>query len=221
MEYKLDYYGYVYQWTNTVTMMKYIGSHYGDVNDAYTGSGKWFKPAYNKSPEDFELSILEHVDIDCKTTLLKREQHYLDAVDNIQADIGYYNLNNYALGGGSHITSAHIKKRADTLRQKHAQNGLSDAERLSYKKKIETRLARVSQEGFTLAEQLQHNSYGYRVSVVTPDGIAFEFNSYSQASRTLGIDVGYGAKVCKKKDSFRGYKIEILSTPTVRCSKYK
>lgn len=33
--------------------MKYIGSHIGDINDGYIGSGKYFINAYNKNPEFF------------------------------------------------------------------------------------------------------------------------------------------------------------------------
>ena len=49
MKYKKDYYGYVYEWTNIKNDMKYIGSHYGAVDDYYTGSGKDFMVAYKLS----------------------------------------------------------------------------------------------------------------------------------------------------------------------------
>jgi hypothetical protein len=46
MEYKKDYFGYVYEWTNITNGMKYIGSHYGSVEDYYAGSGKDFMKEY-------------------------------------------------------------------------------------------------------------------------------------------------------------------------------
>jgi hypothetical protein len=50
--------GFVYLWTNTENGMKYIGSHKGDVNDSYIGSGVYFRRAYNKNPKKFERMLL-------------------------------------------------------------------------------------------------------------------------------------------------------------------
>ena len=49
MIFKKDYFGYVYKWTNIKNGKKYIGSHYGSVDDSYTGSGKYFKPYKGKA----------------------------------------------------------------------------------------------------------------------------------------------------------------------------
>lgn len=61
MEYKKDYFGYVYEWTNIINGMKYIGSHYRSVEDYYAGSGKDFMKAYKRSPESFVMKVLEYV----------------------------------------------------------------------------------------------------------------------------------------------------------------
>lgn len=217
MKYKIDYFGYVYQWTNKINNMKYIGSHYGNVLDSYTGSGKQFKPAYEKNPENFYMEVLEYLTVDCKKTLLKLEQKYLDSVNSIRENKEYYNLNNFSLGGSSHITQEHVNKRSATLREKHKKYGLSESERNSYKQKIQSRLNRIANTGFTEAEENQHNSYGYEVKITTPNGEVKIYPSCAKASKDLDIDVQYARKVCLTKDNFKGYKVETLEMPKIDC----
>ncbi len=217
MKYKIDYYGYVYEWTNIKTGKKYIGSHYGNVDDCYIGSGKAFKKAYVKNPDNFKMIVLEYLTINDKKLLLEIEQRWLDNIPNIRENKNYYNLNNYSTGGSSHITERHINKRAKTLKEKHLKYGLSDAEKNSYKKKIESRLKRISETGFTEKEKEQHAKYGYQVKITFPSGEKKIFDSCGKASRELGIDVQYGLKVCQKKLDFKGYKIVKLRDPIVDC----
>lgn len=218
MEYKKDYFGYVYEWTNITNGMKYIGSHYGSVEDYYAGSGKDFMKAYKRSPESFVMKVLEYVDKNNKKFLLEVEKKWLDSVPNIKDHPDYYNLNNDAVGGFGYITNEHIVKRAITLRQKHKKNGLSLKEQQSYKQKIKSRLDRIATKGFTDKERQQHARYGYQVSVTDANGSTTIYDSCGQASRTLGIDVQYGLKVCSTKHiDFKGYKIVKLRDPIVDC----
>lgn len=217
MKYKIDYYGYVYKWTNTTTGMMYIGSHYGSVDDSYTGSGKEFMPAYKSNPENFNMTVLEYVTVDDKKLLLCTEKKWLDSVNNIKDNPLYYNLNNDAAGGFGYINELHVQKRANTLKIKHAQHGLSQAEKLSYQKKIQTRLDRIATTGFTEKEQEQHSKYGYQVQITLPNGDVKIYSSCGAATRELKIDVQYGLKVCTKKIDFKGYKIVKLREPLVDC----
>ena len=217
MEYKKDYYGYVYKWTNSKNGLKYIGSHYGAVEDYYTGSGKNFMVAYKNSPQDFSMEVLEYVTANDKKLVLETEKQWLDSVPNIKDNPAYYNLNNDAVGGFGYITKDHIAKRAETLREKHAAKGLSTAERQSYKNKIQTRLNRIATTGFTQKEKEQHSKYGYQVQITLPTGEVRVYNSCGQASRDLDIDVQYGLVVCTKKIDFKGYKIVKLRDPIVDC----
>ena len=218
MKYKQDYYGYVYEWTNIKNGMKYIGSHYGAVDDYYTGSGRDFMIAYKSAPDDFVMTVLEYVCQDNKELVLLTEKKWLDSVPDIKNHPLYYNLNNDAVGGFGYITQEHIVKRAATLKQKHAMHGLSEAEIQSYKTKIQTRLDRIATAGFTEKEKEQHSKYGYQIRVTGPLGEIREYSSCGQASRDLGIDVQYGLKVCSSKGvDFKGYNIVKLRDPIVDC----
>lgn len=217
MVYKQDYYGYVYEWTNTSTGTKYIGSHYGSVDDYYIGSGKLFKIAYKNNPEAFVMKVLEYVTVNDKKTLLNIEKKWLSSVPNIKDHPDYYNLNNNAVGGFGYIDHTHILKRADTLKQKHKTRGLSKAEKKSYQRKIQTRLNRILLKGFTEKEKAQHSKYGYLVEVTDPVGKITIYNSCGQASKVTKIDIQYGLKVCKTKSSFKGYKIKKLRDPIIDC----
>lgn len=86
--------GFVYKWYDTLNDMYYIGSHRGDVNDGYKGSGKLFKKEYSERPSDFFREILyvgELYQLYEETILT-----YLNARD----DSDSYNLKNKALGAG-------------------------------------------------------------------------------------------------------------------------
>lgn len=217
MKYKKDYYGYIYEWTNILNGKKYIGSHYGAVEDYYTGSGKDFMKAYKKSPQNFKMVVLEYVPVDDKKLVLEVEKKWLDSIPNIKDNPNYYNLNNDAAGGFGYITNEHIVKRAKTLKDKHKKQGLSKKERLSYKQKIQTRLDRISTTGFTDKEKEQHAKYGYQIQVTFPTGEHKIYSSCGAASRELGIDVQYGLKVCTTRLDFKGYKIVKLRDPITDC----
>lgn len=97
--------GFVYKWYDTSNDMYYIGSHKGDVNDGYIGSGTYFLKAYNKRKESFFREILyvgEHYRF-YEETILK----YLNA----EKDKGSYNLKNDSIGGWSHLQTDEVKKK--------------------------------------------------------------------------------------------------------------
>ena len=91
------YAGFIYEWTNIVNGMRYLGSHCGNVDDGYTGSGKRFSNAVNKyGIEQFSRIIIEYVIFE--DAVLLREQHYLDT-RNCAKSKQYYNISPTAGGG--------------------------------------------------------------------------------------------------------------------------
>ena len=96
--------GFVYKWYDTKADMYYIGSHKGDVNDGYKGSGKLFKRAYNERPSDFFREILYIGEEYCfyEEAILT----YLNARDDEQS----YNLKNKAVGAGFKHTEESKRK---------------------------------------------------------------------------------------------------------------
>lgn len=113
--------GFVYLWENTLNGMYYIGSHKGDVNDGYIGSGKYFKPAYNKNPQNFVRKILYIGD-----DFLNYEEELLEFID-VKNNDRFYNLVN-KVGAGWY--SCHTKesriKQANSLRGKKASKETRD-----------------------------------------------------------------------------------------------
>jgi len=77
MEYKKDYYGFIYKWTNQRNKKYYIGSHHGSTDDGYVGSGVWFRRAYKKEPYNFTREILEYVTVNEPIKTLELEDSYL------------------------------------------------------------------------------------------------------------------------------------------------
>lgn len=221
MKYKKEYYGYVYEWTNIKNGMKYIGSHYGSVEDCYKGSGKDFMVAYKNNPQDFTMIVLEYITKNNKKLVLETEKKWLDTIPNIKDNPMYYNLNNDAAGGFGYLDESHIVKRAETLKKKHAKHGLSKAEKNSYKQKIKTKLDRIATTGFTEKEKEQHAKYGYQVQITLPSGEVKIYNSCASATKELGISIRHGLNVCTKKVDFKGYKIIKLKDPVTKCFRLK
>ena len=98
----MKYTGFIYEWTNLINNQKYVGSHLGDTEDGYIGSGKKFKQAISEfGVENFQRTILEYTRGD-KKTLLLREQHYLDLIDFSKNT--HYNISRKAGGGKTMLT---------------------------------------------------------------------------------------------------------------------
>ena len=92
----LTYAGFIYEWTNKINNMKYIGAHTGKEDDGYIGGGKKFRTDLRKyGLINFERKILEYVHLFDK--IKDRENYYLDlfdAKDNEQ----YYNSSSRSSG---------------------------------------------------------------------------------------------------------------------------
>ena len=103
--------GFVYLWENKINGMMYIGSHKGNIDDGYVGSGIFFKRAYNKNPKNFQRTIL-YIGND----FIKVENDILKKYD-LANNKNFYNLKNEAVGGWehTHTNKETIKKRASAI----------------------------------------------------------------------------------------------------------
>jgi hypothetical protein len=91
-----DYAGFIYEWTNKVNNMKYIGGHTGREDDRYIGGGKKFRDDLHKyGMINFKRKILEYVKD--PTKLKDRENYYLELVD-AKDNLAYYNMSNRSSG---------------------------------------------------------------------------------------------------------------------------
>jgi hypothetical protein len=88
--------GFIYEWTNKLNGMRYIGAHTGQDSDGYIGSGKKFREELrNHGLDNFERKILEYVSDTAK--IKDRENYYLDLVDAAN-NKQYYNTSRKSSG---------------------------------------------------------------------------------------------------------------------------
>ena len=107
---------FVYIWTNIRNGKKYIGSHKGNINDGYIGSGIYFKRAYNKEPKNFKREILEIYE--SYKDMKQGEHEYLLKYSAMENE-NFYNLTNLSSGGNLH---AHLSKEQKEKICKKANN---------------------------------------------------------------------------------------------------
>jgi hypothetical protein len=100
-------YGFVYIWENVQNSMKYIGSHYGDINDGYVASGTYFLEYYNVNPQSFFRKIIK--DGLSREEALHEEEYLLKKVDAMHNPM-YYNLHNHVGKGWSHHDNPELRE---------------------------------------------------------------------------------------------------------------
>jgi group I intron endonuclease len=106
---------FIYLSINTINNKKYIGKHYGLLNDDYFGSGSTIKRAINKyGKENFTRIILE----ECTEEELDQKEIYwinlFDAVNNKD----FYNITDGGTGGNTikNLTIEQNKDRSDKIK---------------------------------------------------------------------------------------------------------
>ena len=103
---------YIYLTTNLLNNKKYIGQHYGEIDDNYLGSGSILKKALIKyGRENFKKEILEICNSYEELNLAERKWiEYYDAVNN-------ENFYNIATGGFNSNPCAGLSPEADKARR--------------------------------------------------------------------------------------------------------
>ena len=103
---------YIYLTTNKINGKKYIGQHYGELDDKYLGSGVVFSRALLKyGKENFERKILE---ITTKDEVNEREKYYINLYNAVFSD-DYYNI---AFGGNT-PNFIELNKAKEQWQQEH------------------------------------------------------------------------------------------------------
>ena len=105
---------YIYLTTNTINGMKYIGKHYGELDDAYLGSGKLLKADIVKyGKEHFQKSILYISNDDLENS--EKEKQFI-ALYNAVSNPLFYNI--HEGGSGGNTTAGYSPEEKEALRRK-------------------------------------------------------------------------------------------------------
>lgn len=87
--------GFIYEWVDLLTGLKYIGRHEGVLEDNYIGSGTIFLQEYHARPNDFVRHILWMSETTTVEELKSKEEHYLSLILDEELYYGsskkYYN----------------------------------------------------------------------------------------------------------------------------------
>lgn len=105
---------YIYLTTNNVNSMKYIGKHYGELDDSYLGSGKELKKEIAKYGKDyFTKSILFVSKDDLENS--EKEKQFI-ALYNAVSNPLFYNIHEGGCGGNT--TAGYTPEEKEALRRK-------------------------------------------------------------------------------------------------------
>jgi len=105
---------FIYLTKNLITNEKYIGKHYGELNDSYLGSGKILQRAINKyGKENFQREIL-YISKDAQENN-EKEKEFIKAFNAVE-DRTFYNISEGGDGGDIfHLLSV---EQQEEIRQK-------------------------------------------------------------------------------------------------------
>ena len=105
---------YIYLTINTINDMKYIGKHYGELDDSYLGSGKILKRAINKyGKENFTKSILY---ISNNNEENKEKEKYFITLYNAVSNPLFYNI--HEGGEDGNTTAGYTEEEKEALKRK-------------------------------------------------------------------------------------------------------
>lgn len=112
---------YIYIITNLINNKQYIGQHYGELNDAYYGSGTNIIKAINKyGKENFKKEILE-ICTD-RATADQKEKEYIEKYDCVNSP-NFYNLQEGGTGGdGWRATQRYFQEHPDIAQEVYQKN---------------------------------------------------------------------------------------------------
>lgn len=113
--------GFIYEWTDSATGLKYRGRHEGSQDDAYVGSGTIFVAEYNSRQQDFSRKILWQGDDITVDELLRQEERFLSEIPDEELYYGsnrkYYNQVKNSSGYTSENNPMKIPKIIERMKE--------------------------------------------------------------------------------------------------------
>lgn len=105
---------FIYITTNLINNKKYIGKHYGYINDSYLGSGILLKQDIEKyGKENFNREILDYSKNDEENS--EKEKFYINKYNAVESD-NFYNI--HVGGKGGDTFSGHSEEQKENIKKK-------------------------------------------------------------------------------------------------------
>ena len=182
------YAGFIYEWTNTLDGKKYLGSHFGNTEDGYTGSGTRFGNAVRKyGIEQFSRNIVEYVIFE--DAILLREQYYLDTRNCAKSKM-YYNISPTAGGGDC----GNGKKISRTKKKRYASGELV-----------------IHNKGVAMSEE-QKLALADKWEVITPNQEVIVISNMLEYCRVNNLNPSAMSAVARgNRRHYKGYKCKKLT----------
>ena len=209
---------YIYLTTNLINNKKYIGQHYGELNDSYLGSGSLFKKALLKYGKmNFKKEILEI----CNNyeELNQAEQKWINFYNAVN-DNNFYNI---ATGGFNSNPIAGLSEEEELKRRKKLSNAALGAKNHFYGQHFcgkdhpfyGKHHSQESKEKMRLAKLGKKAPTAKAVAIFTPDGIFIQkFETQRELKIFLGLSPNGSTdtlkKYIKEQKIYHGYLIKYI-----------
>lgn len=122
--------GFIYEWFDKTTGLKYIGRHEGNCNDDYVGSGTIFLKEYYSRISDFSRTILWESHNTSVSELKQKEEEFLSAILDDELYYGsnrkYYNQVKNSSGYTSENNPMKIPEVVQRMVETQKKRGIKD-----------------------------------------------------------------------------------------------
>jgi len=182
-------FGFVYEWTNLINGKKYIGSHIGDLNDGYVGSGKLFLQAVKKyGIENFNRKILTSGEYETRQMLFEQEQYWIESC-NAHADSTFYNIS--AVAGGGDTKAGWSEERKQIFRDRIAGVWANRSEE-DKQQIVEKRFSTIAQDPnwWTRVSEKMRNTYSTMPPELLKERAQKSLKKYNTERRSICVKRG-------------------------------
>jgi hypothetical protein len=191
--------GFIYEWTDVKTGLKYIGKHKGTLDDGYICSSLILLEEYKKRPSDFVRQILWYSDHTSDSELCSIEYKYLSEIKKdeflFEQNQKYYNQSN---NGNDPYTNSLLKYGAENLKilksqsmknNKHGTGNKSKPKSEEHKRNISERI----KEKYRNGEVVNNGKNGGRKPVVSFELTVEIYNKFGFVDGAKYFGISYEA----------------------------